>query len=325
MTTVLITGVGAIIGYGLIKSLRKASGQEIKIIGTDIYPDAVGQAWCDEFYIAPQTASTEYKAWITGLIKENAVDLVIPGIEQDLHFLSDNRDIFELVPTKVVLNSQRLIDLSRDKWLMHQELKMINHISRIPSYLEGDFQTLKDKIGAPFLLKPRKSYASKGIVRIHSAQDFQSYGEQLGHKYMAQPIVGNDDEEYTVSIFGNGTANIDATITLRRKLAQDGSTQKAKRVELPELDETVRTLCAHFKPLGPTNLQFRKQGEIFYLLEINPRISSATSIRTAFGHNEAEMCVNFFIHGKTITQPILKNGHAVRYIEDMVFYDSSNL
>ena len=45
---ILVTGVGAIIGYGIINSLNK-SKYELNVIGADIYPDAVGRAWCDGF------------------------------------------------------------------------------------------------------------------------------------------------------------------------------------------------------------------------------------------------------------------------------------
>ena len=57
------------------------------------------------------------------------------------------------------------------------------------------------------------------------------------------------------------------------------------------------------------------------LLEINPRISSATSIRTAFGMNEAVMCVQHYLWGKVIEQPVLRAGRAERFIEDRIGYD----
>ena len=40
MTTVLVTGVGAIIGYGILRSLRQTS-RPLRLIGTDIYRHAV--------------------------------------------------------------------------------------------------------------------------------------------------------------------------------------------------------------------------------------------------------------------------------------------
>lgn len=39
---ILVTGIGAIIGYGIIKSLRN-SKYDCNIIGIDIFNDAIGQ------------------------------------------------------------------------------------------------------------------------------------------------------------------------------------------------------------------------------------------------------------------------------------------
>ena len=56
---ILVTGVGAIIGYGVIASLRK-SKYDCNIIGMDIFYDAVGQVWCDKFVQAILAADKEY-------------------------------------------------------------------------------------------------------------------------------------------------------------------------------------------------------------------------------------------------------------------------
>jgi carbamoyl-phosphate synthase large subunit len=148
--------------------------------------------------------------------------------------------------------------------------------------------------------------------------------DKLGHDLMAQPIMGCDDEEYTVGIFGDGLGRVCASITLQRRLAADGSTAKAWVRQHNDLDTVVAALCAHFKPIGPTNLQFRKDGSDWKLLEINPRISSSTSLRTAFGYNEAAFCVDFYLAGKKISQPEIKRGFAARYIEDCIIYDGNH-
>lgn len=323
MTTVLVTGVGAIIGYGILRSFRKCDAN-IRLIGTDIYSDAVGQTWADHFEVAPYTSSIDYSNWLKRMILDYKVDLVIPGIEQDLHYFSDNRDMFTNLSVRVVLNDQRLISLSQDKWLMHQELKSINSNVRIDSYLEGDFISLTHQLGLPFILKPRRSYASKGLVKVKNESDFNILVNKLGSELIAQPIIGTDDNEYTVAAFGDGKGNIPASITLQRRLAADGSTVKAWVREIPDLNIVVALLCAHFKPIGPTNLQFRKSEEGWKLLEINPRISSSTSLRTAFGYNEAQMCLNYYLHNHKIVQPKIRHGFAARYIEDKVIYDSDH-
>jgi carbamoyl-phosphate synthase large subunit len=323
MTTVLVTGVGAIIGYGVLRSLRDDE-KKLRLIGTDIYPDAVGQAWADHFVLAPLTSSGDYSHWLEETIVKHQVDLVIPGIEQDAHYFSDHRELFDRLAVKVVINNQKLVNLTRDKWLMHEELRRIGSNTRIPSCLEGSFDHLSRTLGLPFILKPRCSYASKGLVKINNQIDFDYFASKLGHDLMAQPVIGNDDEEFTVAVFGDGQGQVLAQITMQRRLAADGSTSKAWIRQDQSLNDTVSLLCAHFKPIGPTNLQFRRDKEHWKLLEINPRISSSTSIRTAFGYNEAAMCLDFYLANKTITQPKIKPGFSVRYIEDYIVYDRDN-
>ncbi|BBP60844.1 hypothetical protein PHLH4_44340 [Pseudomonas sp. St316] len=78
MKTVMVTGVGAIMGYGLLKSLRAAS-PSVRLVGTDIYDDAVGRGWCDVFVQAPLTAVPEYGQWLGDTLARHKVDLLIPG------------------------------------------------------------------------------------------------------------------------------------------------------------------------------------------------------------------------------------------------------
>ena len=323
MTTVMVTGVGAIIGYGLLRSLRSARS-DIRLIGTDIYPDAVGQVWCDAFEQAPYTASPCYLDWLQDTVQKHRVDLLFPGIEQDVHHFSAARERIGSFGCRVVLNRGPLIDLSRDKWAMHQELATLGDDSIIPSRLEGDYETLSQQFGLPFILKPRRSYASKGLVRVRSREDFDAHKARLGEYLMAQPVIGTDDEEYTVAVFGDGEGNACSSITLRRRLGQDGSTAKAWVCSIESLDRVASRLCAHFQPIGPTNLQFRRISESWKLLEINPRISSTTSIRTAFGYNEAAMSLAYFLEGQLPVQPAVRCGFAVRFIEDCVVYDRNH-
>ena len=86
------------------------------------------------------------------------------------------------------------------------------------------------------------------------------------------------------------------------------------------MNEALLKFCKYFKPIGPTNFQFRKHEGVLKLLEINPRISSATSIRTAFGYNECKMAVEYYLKNKKPKQPVIKQGRAVRYTEDFIFY-----
>lgn len=321
MARILVTGVGAIIGYGILRNLRPYSHF---LIGLDVFADAVGQCWCDEFVQAEYTNSPGYLAFFERVLESYSPDLVIPGIEQDVHAFDHMRELFAAHGAKVCLNRSDLIRLSQDKWLMHQA-QLRHGIEPIPSSLTANFDLISKEFDLPFILKPRRSYAGKGIVIVPDRTTFRFYENRVGETLMAQKIVGSSEEEYTVGIFGDGQGALKAAIQFRRKLSQEGATQKAWRIDDKDLDDQVRRIVSFFRPLGPTNLQFRKMGGKYYLLEINPRIASATSLRAAFGFNDGQMAVNFYLSNKWPEQPELRSGFALRYIEDMVIYDRSHV
>jgi len=193
----------------------------------------------------------------------------------------------------------------------------------IESSLEQDFSVLATQFGLPFLLKPRRGFGSKGIVRVTSEEVFLKHRADIGAMLMAQPIVGNDEEEYTTSAFCDGRGGYFASMTLRRKLSREGFTDKAEVADTEEFIPAMDELCHLFRPLGPTNFQFRRCAEGPKLLEINPRISSSTSIRTAFGYNESAMALDYFLNKREPMQPTLRRGRAVRYTDEKIFYENS--
>lgn len=319
---ILVTGVGAIIGYGIIHSLRRLPDPP-RIIGMDIYPDAVGQQWCDEFVCSVPAAAADYVDFIRRTVSSLGINLIIPGIEQDVASLSLQREALADCGAVLALNTAELIETTGDKWSTHLALTAAGR-KTIRTRIDGEFDELCAELGRPFLLKPRRSYASKGICRISSAAGLRFWREELGNDFMVQQIVGSNDDEYTVGTFGFGDGTISQSIAFRRTLSGEGATAKAWVVSEPQLDATVSQLATIFRPLGPTNFQFRKHHDEFLLLEVNPRISSSTSLRTAFGYNEAAMCIDFYLHGKKPEPVRIRRGHALRYIEDLVSYDSDH-
>lgn len=323
MYTILVTGVGAIIGYGIIRSLR-ASRYAVRVIGIDIYEDAVGKTWCDRFERASHTNAPEHPEFIGNIIRKYSVDLVIPGIEQDVTRMAGDSYPSLFPSTKFALNDPGLIKIADDKWLTYQVQREAG-IPAIETRIEGDFENLTASLGIPLLLKPRKSYASKGIQRLYTEEDLIYWKGKLNSNFMVQELVGDDESEFTVGVFGLGDGNYSGTICFKRKLSGEGSTHKARVFRQSDLDESIDRLVKLLRPVGPTNLQFRCHNGQYLLLEVNPRVSSSTSLRTAFGYNEAEMCIEYFLEGNVPSPREIRSGSAIRYIEDLITYDSDHL
>jgi len=293
---------------------------DLRLIGTSMYDDSVAPAFCDIFEQAVPTSDPGYLPWLLQTIRKHRVDMIIPGIEIDMYAWIDQTLAIEVAGALVLRNNAGLIDLCKDKWTFFENLAAAGLTCTIDSSLCQDFDWLCQRFGLPFLLKPRRGFGSKGIVRVGSEAEFAPHRAQVGPVLMVQPIVGRDDGEFTTSAFCDGQGGLFASMTLRRKLSRDGFTDRAEVVDTHPFLDTMPPLGRLLRPHGPPNFQFRLTDEGPKLLEINPRISSSTSIRTAFGYNESAMAVDYFLHGRMPVQPVIRRGKAVRYTDEYIFY-----
>ena len=317
--TVVVTAVGAIIGQGIAASLRK-SGLAVRIIGVDRDPMGIGRHFCDSFYPKPacDEDTPEYTSFWLDLLDREQVDLVLPGLELDVLFFSRHRSAFEGAGARIVLNDADLIEVAQDKWDFGLELQR-HGIAPIPACLNRDWSGCVTGLGPPpLLLKPRQGNGSRGIAVLRDEEDFLYWSRKSRDAFLVQKFVGTDEAEYTVGAFGLGDGRALTPIIFRRKLSVAGNTQYAEVVAHPILADAVARLAAIFKPVGPTNYQFRMEGDTPWLLEINPRFSSSTSLRAAFGYNEALMSVEFFLRNRTPAPPEITPGRGWRYYDDLV-------
>lgn len=318
MNTILVSGASGIVGYGILKTLKECDN--VKLIGTSIYNDSIAQVFCDVFELAPKTNSPEYLSWLIGIVKKHSISMIIPGIEADMSFWNNHRQIIESSGTFALLNNSNLISLCADKWVFYKKLEEINFQNRIFSTITPNYNRIK----FPVLLKPRCGFGSKGIVKVADTQTLNKYKMQIGSNLILQEFIDGNDSEITASAFFDKNSQLKAYIMLERKLSSQGFTEKARIVEVSEIKSHIDRLAKFLTPVGPTNFQFRRDDNgKWKLLEINPRISSSTSIRAAFGYNEGKMSVEYFIDNKEILQPRIKTGYAIRYMEDYISYENS--
>ena len=313
---ILVSGASGIIGYGILRSLRK-SYDEYRLIGTTIYDFSIAPAFCDIFEKALPTRHPDYMNWLCEIIKKYSIDMLIPGIEDDMIQWNVGHEKIISNNTFPLLNNSKLIELCRDKWKFYEELIIDNAKYAIPTTLDDDFKTFP----LPFLLKPRHGSASKGIIKINNEYDFEVHKHKIGPELMMQPIIGTAEEEYTVSAFFDKASKLIDYLSLKRRLSNDGYTQEAQVVDF-DFEDIICNLAKVFNPIGPTNFQFRVDGDAVKLLEINPRISSATSIRASLGYNESIMSINYFLNHQIPTKmdkAKIMNKRAIRYVDDYIF------
>lgn len=309
---ILVSGASGVLGYGILRCLDR---EKYHLIGTTIYDESPAECFADEVLNPPVTVDENYIPWLIKTIKEKSIDIIFPGIEIDMEVWNKHREEIGATGCFVVLNNPELVELCLDKWEFYKKLEDADVECRIPTTNVADFSAFPK----PFIVKPRKGFGSKGFQIIESKEQFNAVKDCIGNDLIMQEKVGTAEQEYTVSAFFDYYSNIRALISQKRRLSRMGYTEIGEVVDIDyEIRPVISELAALFKPVGPTDFQFRKTDRGWKLLEINPRISASTSIRKAFGYNEAQMCIDYFLDNKEIIQPQIRYGKAIRYIEDYI-------
>lgn len=316
MKKIIVTGAGAVLGQGIIKSLRSASFP-CHIVALDPNPLSVGLYWADQAMIIPMATDPAYVQAIEDILEREKPDAVLVGTDVELAIFAANRADWEKrFDTHILVSNPEVVEIADDKYATAQFLKR-NGLSYPQSAMADDRDELEQlvaDVGFPLIVKPRRGARAVGVSQVHDRDDLE---QTISGRtdLVVQQMAGSDDQEYTAGVlfFDN---EVKASIVLRRDL-RDGNTYRAYADDYPECHAYVHAMAKALKPYGPANFQFRidKQG-VPRLFEINARFSGTTPMRALFGFNEVDMSLRKLLHGDDIENPVVKKGVVLRFLEE---------
>ena len=317
MIHILVTGVGSLLGQGILKSAQE-SKLKCRIIATDYFPTSVGLYWVEKGYILPDILKPEVSEtqWIDALInviKLEKVDLVLPGLDFELPILAKHKSFIERQTGAILLvSSEEVVRIGDDKWETVKYLEKIGFNypnSCLPETLESYIQSNP----FPFIVKPRHGHTSENVFLVKNSRELNEAINACDMPII-QEYIGCQTQEYTC-----GATYIDneivTVISLRRTL-KNGNTQLAFCERTDVIDTYVKDLTESLKPFGPINFQLRLTHRGPVVFEINPRFSGTTPIRAQFGVNEVEAVIKKLIGIENDVKYKEKEGVVIRYFEN---------
>lgn len=324
MTRVLVTGAGAVLGQGIIKSLRSAT-IPCEIFAVDPSPLSPGLYWADQAALLPMANSPDYPGAVEDLLDRTRPDIVLVGTDVELGVFADHRQEWEShYTTKILVSDPETIEIADDKYATACFLERhgLDHpLSALPEDREA-LESLIATAGFPLIVKPRRGARAVGVsVVSNPAELSQAIAGRTG--LVVQQMAGPDDQEYTAGVLFFDD-EVKASIVLRRDL-RDGNTHRAYVEDYPECDEYVRSVAMALKPYGPANFQFRKgEDQRCRLFEINARFSGTTPMRALAGFNEVDLALRYLLRGEPIVQPNVRKGVILRYLQEQ-FVDAASV
>jgi carbamoyl-phosphate synthase large subunit len=311
---VFVTGAGALLGQGLIQSLKR-SALKPTIVAVDPNPLSAGLYWADCAHLVPMAADPAYGETMRRLLGLERPDAVLVGTDVELAFFAQHRPIWEReFDTQIVVSSPEVVAIADDKWLTCEFLKR-HGFDHPQSALPEDVDSLVARIGFPLIVKPRRGARSIGVSLVTNAAQLQ---EALagGRDLIVQECVGRPEDEHTSGLICFEGKCL-ASITMRRDL-RDGNTYRA--FPLPEFpqDAELRRIAEALAPHGPVNFQFRLAGGRVKIFEINGRFSGTTPLRGLVNFPEVEMVLRHLLRGERIVQPKIGSSIILRHWSETI-------
>lgn len=327
--TVLIAGVGgASLGTEIFKCLRYSGNYNI--LGADISPYAYGlyQEGFTKTYVVDRE---KYIENILGICKKEGVDAVVPGGEEPLLLLCNQKDLFDREGIFLATNSKGVVELCTDK------IKVFDYLSSqgvpIPATILVDKVDELKNFNYPCVIKP--STGSGGSVFTYLAEDaeealpYVSYLRKRDIKAIAQEYIPHYEGEYSISVLSLPTGKIAGSIALRRffncKLSYvvkyndriiSSPYSQGLIDDFKDIREQAENIASKISSRGPLNIQGRLKNGVFYPFELNARFSGGTYLRAMAGFNEVDIFLQFLFKHKYALPEKLNSGYYFRSLEE---------
>lgn len=313
---VLVTGTGAVIGYGILRALQLAD-LKVEVWASDADPKAVGFGFAHKQHVILRADDPNFVDPFLEFGQANGPALILPGIEQDVDRLMKERQLLTKAGFQVALPSEQIYRITNDKYSTFQFFSE-QGLPVIPTCLLSEpLETLMALGDFPMIVKPRLGSGGKGIQVSEDRDSLNFWRSRLNQQdYIVQPLIGREDDEFTCGAYRTNSGKLLGPIMLRRKLGY-GSTIKATSEYHPQLKEFVGNVLDCLAEPGPYCCQVRWTDGAPWLLEVNARLSSSTSIKALLGFNEPAMLVGEILFGQEPEDPHILWGKTVtRYLAD---------
>jgi len=344
--TVLLTD-GAF--TGLIRTLREAYPNDVRIVGLSTDPHTPHQAILDAFYVVSEHDCPGYMNDLLTILKKDHVDIIFPIVSEGIEDLLDHESqIFAETGAKILSSPLSAVKTANDKGLLYSFLRdskdsALAALSPL-FFLADTKQELFEGIdmikseGKKPCIKRRRGEDAAGFWVIDDSVDyasmlfFQGPERTLSETMLMQMLSGISMEAsippYMVSEFLPGDEwDCDVlcmdgkvlSITTRINLCMTGGLTSVLEVR----DNSFLASCCE-KIVSALNLSyvvcisFRAdvQGR-FFLLEINPRMMGNIYVSALAGNNYVKMAVDL-MQGRSVSAVAPRTGIKTSLIYDQL-------
>lgn len=172
--TVLVTASGAPGTAALVRALRMNGERTVRMVGTDMSPQAIGRHFCDRFYVVPPGSEPGFVDAVLDIVRRENVDIVLPQSSFDLLTLAEARERF--MASTVLISPPEAIRTANDKAATYATLERLGLQSPKWRQVTGGraLAAAAEELGypdRPVCFKPVFSSGSRGFRVVDATVD----------------------------------------------------------------------------------------------------------------------------------------------------------
>ncbi|WP_349921786.1 ATP-grasp domain-containing protein [Aeromonas veronii] len=316
---VMVMAVGSPLGQSILKAVR-ASPYVDNIYATDISVLAAGLHFENVHpVILPLVKENSYFDELTSFVEKYDIKVIFPTIAVEHEFFAKYTTYFHERRIHIVSCEASVFEICNDKYESMQYLRR-NNIAAPSTILGCEHDAIEEFIkryGFPVVIKPRNGASSNDVFIIKNKARLLALLGAYPEDYFVVQEYLEDPKDYTAGVYVSSSADFNDVIIFERDL-KFGLSYSGKII----IDEGIKKYCLSIanalKSTYSINIQFKMMAGQPYCYEINPRLSSTTSVRAHFGFNEPDMIIREIIGINPLRdQQPAQVGKFMRYWEEI--------
>jgi carbamoyl-phosphate synthase large subunit len=267
----------------LLDAFRRAARSlrvDLTVHGTDLNMLAPAMHHVDLAHLVPPNRASEHIPALLAICRKHKIDAVIPLLDSELLPLARRAVDFSRIGTRVVISSERVVSVCRDKVKTYQTLSAAG-IDTPPTWTWAE-AVKKKRHNFPYYMKPREGSAGLGNYRIETLAELKTLGPRVRDPIVQEFVEG---VEHTLDIY-TALDGVPRCIVPRRRMeVRSGEASKCCVVKDPAIIEVGRRVAEVLgETVGVITMQCIVNAEKrVRVIEINPRFGGGVPLSIRAG------------------------------------------
>ncbi len=289
---ILITALGSPLGQSIYKAV-KISSLNINIYGSDVDELAAGLEFPKiKKVFLPKVTDISYLDKLKQILDDKKIKIIFPALSSEHELLIKNMSYFEEKNIFVVTPSFKTFTICNDKYesMRYLSARGVTVPFTVLASNSSDKNIFLDTYLFPVILKPRFGASSNDVYIVNDLSKLNGLISAFPSGYFVLQQFLSEPAEYTAGVMTSRNGTKRKVFILERNL-KFGLSYSGRVIVNPDIEKYCLNIAGELNSSYSINIQLKMQNGVPYAYEINPRLSSTTSIRAHFNFNEPEMII----------------------------------